>query len=173
MNSIPPQQTQFIMPFNNLSDKHFSAEEEKRILSLLEEFSNLMMPRLANLSPKERNKYGRVKEQKKLLIDKIKEYNDNEPQLSSSDVDWEEFQKDYKTRYFLSATIEIMNGITLAAECARMLHSYDNYQASITDYNYARYKLSTETGAQYEQKVDQMKQFFPNTGKKKKPAKTQ
>lgn len=160
------------MPFNNLSDKHFSPAEQQRALDLLEELRTLMMPRLANLNPDERKKYGRIKEQNKLFVHKVKDYNAHSPQLCSPDIDWHEFLQDVATREFLATSISSMKNLILAAENARILHDHDLYQACLIDYKYARYKLTTDTGASYENKYVQLKQFFPNTGKKWKAKNT-
>lgn len=55
---------------------------------------------------------------------------------------------------------------------AKILHDWDNYQAALTDYNFAKYKANTQT-AGYETKVNELAQFFTggsNAEAKNKPA---
>jgi hypothetical protein len=96
----------------------------------------------------------------------VKDYHTHSSALSSPDIDWEEFLHDLSTRDFLAASISAMKSLILTAENARILHDHDLYQACLIDYKYARYKLTTDTGASYENKYVQLKQFFPNSGKK-------
>ena len=42
---------------------------------------------------------------------------------------------------------------------AKILHDLDNYQASLTDYDYAKYKASTQAVG-YQTKVNELTQFF-------------
>ena len=44
----------------------------------------------------------------------------------------------------------------------KIVHDYDNYQDALTDYDFSKYKSSTKTPG-YTKKVDELRQFFPNT----------
>ena len=46
-----------------------------------------------------------------------------------------------------------------AVNNAKILHDWDNYQASLTDYDYAKYKASTQAVG-YQTKVNELAQFF-------------
>jgi hypothetical protein len=48
----------------------------------------------------ERGRYGFIQEQNKLLVNKVRDYRANAPQLSSRRVDWTEYQSDYDMRAF-------------------------------------------------------------------------
>ena len=45
----------------------------------------------------------------------------------------------------------------------KIVHDYDNYQASLVDYKYAQYKAETNTPG-FGAKVAELKQFFPRSG---------
>lgn len=47
----------------------------------------------------------------------------------------------------------------------KRLHDYDNYQNSLVDYNYTKYKSDTQPGKGFDSKAADLKQFFPGTGK--------
>ena len=56
-----------------------------------------------------------------------------------------------------------MEAIAQASTETRRLHDYDNYQNSLLDYKYSKYKMETQPGLGYDAKVEELKQFFPNT----------
>ncbi|MBF4473015.1 hypothetical protein IRZ80_16610, partial [Flavobacterium sp. HJJ] len=64
-----------------------------------------LIPRIKNLNAEERQKYGSINELNKLIVNKVKDYRTSQPNLSSPDVDWTEFQNDFDSRDFLQATI--------------------------------------------------------------------
>lgn len=147
------------MPFTNFSSRHFTVAEKADVTGALQTLAALLEPKLANLSPEERQQYGSINEQNKLIVSKVKDYRDAQPALASPDVDWDEFQKDYDTRSFLQSVIQQLQSLTNGLGNAKILHDWDNYQASLTDYDYSKYKFSTEATG-YETKVNELRQFF-------------
>ena len=147
------------MPFDNLSNKHFSAAEKTAITNALNALDTAFAGKLATLTPEERNQYGSVNETNKLITNKTRDYRINEPNLSSPDVDWTEFLVDFESRAVLQATILRLQGLIVNLNSAKIAHDYDNYQASLRDYNYSKYK--NDSGVQgYEVKVNELAQFF-------------
>ena len=147
------------MPFTNLDNRHFSVTEKDAANKAITDLEIAMTDKLANLSAEERQKYGSVNEQNKLVINKVKEYNDTQPALSSPDIDWAEFNKDHDTRLFIQTSILRLQGIIIGMENAKILHDYDNFTASLTDYDFAKYKASTQAVG-FQPKVDELAQFF-------------
>ncbi len=45
----------------------------------------------------------------------------------------------------------------------RHLHDYDNFQDTLLDYNYTRYKAGILPGSGYDSKAEKLNQFFPGT----------
>lgn len=154
------------MPFDNFENRHFTAEETATLLDTLTALEAAMSGKMANLSPRERLQYGSAKNQNKLFINKVKEYNDTQPQLSASEVDWEEFNHDYNSRRLLEGVIQRLDALRTGANNAKILHDRDNYKAALTDYNYTKYKRST-VAAGYATKANELSQFFLNRGKRK------
>ena len=145
------------MPFTNFNNRHFSDEEKTALQTALSALQAAVQDKLANLTAEERQQYGSVNEQNKLLVNKVQEYHQSQPNLSSPDVDWEEFGKDYQTRATLQQTIETLMELVRGLENAKILHDWDNYQASLSDYNYTQYKnKSGATG--YHTKEEEIKQ---------------
>jgi hypothetical protein len=66
---------------------------------------------------------------------------------------------DYDTRAFIQVTMQRLQSITDGLNNAKILHDWDNYQASLTDYDFAKYKASTQAVG-YQTKVSELAQFF-------------
>lgn len=151
------------MPFENLNSNHFTAAEKTATLAAIETIESTLSPKYKNLSPEERKKYGSINEQNKLIVNKVLDYYNNAPALSSPDVDWVEFQADYDSRDFIQKSILRLQNILDSLDNNKILHDFDNYQASLTDYGYSQYKAGTKV-AGFENKVSQIGQFFSRTG---------
>ena len=152
------------MSFNNLEDRHFSAAEKTAANSALASLELALVAKLANLSAAERQQYGSVNEQNKLIINKVKNFNDTQPNLSSPDIDWAEFNSDYDSREYLQALVLRLQSLIDGLGNAKILHDYDNYQAALTDYDFTKYKASTNA-AGFQTKVAELSQFFTGGAK--------
>ena len=147
------------MPFTNFDSRHFSATEKTAVNTAVTSLETALVNKLANLTPAERQQYGSVNEQNKLVINKVKDFRESQPNLSSPDVDWTEFVNDFDTRAFLQTTIQRLQSLIDGLGNAKILHDWDNYQASLTDYDFAKYKASTQAVG-FETKVTELSQFF-------------
>ncbi|PWN67791.1 hypothetical protein [Chryseobacterium oncorhynchi] len=152
-----------IMPFLNFESRHFSQVEETDIKAAMQTLQTLLSGKLASLTSEERQQYGSINEQNKLMVNKVKDYRDAQPQLSSPDVNWEEFGKDYGSRSFLQNLFEQLGELARGVENAKILHDWDNYQASLTDYQYTRYRNDAGS-AGFHTKQQEIGQFFSRTG---------
>jgi hypothetical protein len=155
------------MPFTNLENRHFTAAEKTSINGLLTQLETALANKTANLTPDERKKYGSINEQNKLIVNKVKDFRDSQPALSSPDVDWTEFLVDFDDRTFKQAVLTRIATLTDGIENSKILQDYDNYQAALTDYDYAKYKASANAQG-FSQKVAEIAQFF--TGGDSSPA---
>lgn len=147
------------MPFTNFDNRHFSAAEKTTVSNAVTALETALTPKLANLSPEERQQYGSVNEQNKLIIAKAKDFRDSQPNLSSPDVDWTEFANDFDTRAFLQTNIQRLQSLIDGLNNAKVLHDWDNYQAALSDYDFSKYKVTTQAVG-FETKVNEMAQFF-------------
>lgn len=151
------------MPFENLNNNHYTAGEKTAVQTALSTIETTLSPKFRNLSAEERKKYGSVNEQNKLIVNKVRDYRESAPALSSPDVDWVEFQADFDSRDFIQKTISRLEGMLTNLNNNKILHDYDNYSAALTDYGYSQYKAGTKV-AGYENKVTDIAQFFSRTG---------
>lgn len=147
------------MTFTNFDSRHFTDAEKTSVNDLLNSLETELTPKLANLSADERQQYGSVNEQNKLIINKVKDYHESQPGLSSPDVDWVEFKDDFATREFLQLTIQRLQSLIDGLNNAKILHDWDNYQAALTDYDFAKYKAGTQAVG-FNTKVSEIGQFF-------------
>lgn len=147
------------MPFTNIDSRHFNDTEKAAVTTALASLELAFSTKLANLTASERQQFGSVNEQNKLIINKVKSFNETQPALSSPDVDWAEFNSDFDTREFLQNSMQRLQSLLDGLGNAKILHDYDNYQASLTDYDYAKYKAST-SAVGFQTKVSEIAQFF-------------
>lgn len=156
------------MPFLNFESRHFSPTEETEIRTALQNLQNLLNNKLATLSADERQQYGSINEQNKLIVNKVKDFHDTQTELSSPEVDWEEFNKDYNSRAFLESLAEQLNELVRGLNNAKTLHDWDNYRASLIDYQYTDYRNNSGSSG-FSTKYSELKQFFSRTGTTTKP----
>ena len=152
------------MPNTNLSSNHYTDDEIALAQSLFDQLRALIKPRTQNLLPAERQRYGSIREQSKLLVLKDLGYHEHMPQLDSADVDWTEQEADWKDRSFLETVMSGSLDLMQMADNTRILHDYDCYQNALVDYAYTQYKAENSTEAGWETKYNDLKQFMPNTG---------
>ena len=153
------------MSLSNLNNVHLNDTQIHAIKQAVVALDNAMQLLQVNLTPEDRNRYGRVNEQNKLFINKIYDYIMNNPDLCSRDVNWEEFKQDYKSRAFLEQLINDLESLITRAKNAKILHDFDNYQDALEDYAYTSFRARSKTVG-YEDKHRELKQFFQKTRKK-------
>ncbi|MFN0203999.1 MAG: hypothetical protein ACKVTZ_20940 [Bacteroidia bacterium] len=153
----------------NLIETQFTANDLATFDALLAQLEALVDGKLMGLSSEERQTYGSVNEQNKLFVNKVNDYHNSSPQLSSPDVDWNEFAADYQARHFLETRLTRLQSIVSQMESTKILHDYDNYQDALDDYSYSQYKAGAGK-AGFTEKVADLKQFFNRSKKVTPPA---
>lgn len=151
------------MPLNDLVQLHFTAAEIATVDAALTQLENVLAAKCRNLTPDERVQYGSVNEQHKLLVNKVRDYRLTQPNMSSPDVNWTEYEADYQDRFFLETRMQRAYTLIEMMGDTKILHDYDNYQNALMDHRYTRYKAETEAGGGYSTKYQELKQFFPNS----------
>lgn len=153
------------MPFHDLIQKHVSEADAKAVDEAIEVIEAILADKVVNLSTEERQRYGSIKEKNKLVVNKAWDYHTAQPDLSSPDVDWVEFEADYKDRVFFETRSNRFLSLVERMMNAKMLHDWDNYQNALTDYDYTKYKAGTKATG-FQKKATDLGQFF----EKSKPA---
>ena len=156
------------MPLTNLNSAHLTEAQVTAAKNALTELENALAIITVQLTPEDRQKYGSINEQNKLLVNKVKDFRQSNPNLSVSDVDWDEFDKDFASRNVFESLINRLNALVIKLQGAKILHDYDNYQAALDDYAYTTYRAATGADG-YENKYNELKQFFGRTTKNFNP----
>ena len=156
------------MPLTNLNSAHLTEAQVTAAQNALTELENALAIITVQLTPEDRQKYGSINEQNKLLVNKVKDFRQSNPNLSVSDVDWDEFDKDFASRNLFESLINRLNALLIKLQGDKILHDYDNYQAALDDYAYTTYRAATGADG-YENKYNELKQFFGRTTKNFNP----
>ena len=153
------------MSVNNLNNNHLTEAEINAILNALNDLERAMEPLNINLTPEDRNKYGRVDEQNKLFINKVHDFATQQTNLRTMDVDWDEFEKDFKSRAVLENIISRLNNLSIRANNSKIFHDFDNYQDALADYAYTQFRANSKTVG-FEDKYNELRQFFAKSKRK-------
>jgi len=151
------------MPINNLGKKHITAAQMTDFDKALADLLAIATTITTNLTDEERSRFGSINEKNKLFVNGILDYATTQPDLKSPDVDWTEFQADYDDRKFADTRADKIENLLRMLTDFKIVHDYDNYQDSLTDYDYTKYKASTSAPG-FTEKQAYLRQFFPNTG---------
>lgn len=152
----------------NIIQSQITAVNQTAINGSITDLETVLAGKTGTLDDTERTRYGSVNEQNKLVVNKARDYRQNQPAMSAPDVDWDEFEADYQARMFIENCINRLNAIVHDLESTKIMHDYDNFQDALQDYAYSQYKKGAgETG--YDAKVDEFKQFFTKSNKNKPP----
>jgi hypothetical protein len=147
------------MALTNLNNTHLTDEQLTAAQTALSSLETALAVITVTLSAEDRQKYGSINEQNKLLVNKVADYRKNQSDLSASEIDWEEFDRDLTSRQNYESFIARLESLVTRLKSAKTLHDYDNYQAALTDYAYTAYKAGTASPG-FEVKQNDLKQFF-------------
>lgn len=147
----------------NIIETLLTQDDRAKIDLAITQLETQIAGKMSALTEEERVKYGSINEQNKLLVNKVRDYQQTSPALSSPDVNWAEFEADFEARAFLDTRAARLSSIAYQMQSTKILHDNDNYQDALNDYAYAQYKKgANEPG--YTEKVAEIKQFFNRSG---------
>ena len=156
------------MALTNLNNTHLAAAEVAAAKEALTALETALAIVNVNLTSEDRQRYGSINEQNKLLVNKVFDYHQSQPQLATTQVDWAEFNNDYNSRQNLEGMIARLEALITRLKNAKTLHDYDNFQAALVDYAYTNFMAGTGADG-FENKQTELKQFFPRGGSKPTP----
>ncbi|HVE56602.1 MAG TPA: hypothetical protein VNB22_07220 [Pyrinomonadaceae bacterium] len=152
----------------NIIQSQLSEADRTKINGFIADLETILAGKIRRLDAAERSRYGSINQQNKLVVDIARNYHQNQPAMSSPDVDWTEFESDYENRMFLTNCISRLSAIVRDLESTKIMHDYDNFQDALDDYGYSRYRDGAgETG--YSAKVAEFKQYFTKSNKNNPP----
>ncbi|MES2544974.1 MAG: hypothetical protein V4548_08820 [Bacteroidota bacterium] len=159
------------MALYNLGLNHITDADLNILNNALETANNVLNNYVFNLTKSDKKKLCKVKEQNKMLINRVQEFRIASPALQSPEVNWVEFEKDYENRLQteqLLSKIKAMEDVLLDIKA---LNDHDNYTDALRDYHYTKYKKQYSNEGGFEPKYDALKIYFPNSGRTKKSVK--
>jgi hypothetical protein len=146
----------------NIIEDSLTEEEKQQAEDLVAQLEAIFINKLSALTEKQRRDYKAINEKNKLFVNKIRDYRQHSNTLSSPDVDWQEFEKDYQARVFTENLLGRIESLAYRLESTKILHDYDNYQDALNDYAYSQYSKGAGK-AGFTEKVAELKQFFART----------
>lgn len=156
------------MPVENLVSVSFTQEELTKIDNAIKEIEGVLEGKTLNLTPGERQQYGRIAEQNKLFVNKGKELMDQYPQYIPAFLDKAEFDNDFLARTQIETRLTRLQSVAEQLSDTKTLLDHDNYHATITFYQHIRY-LSQQSVAGISTIYEALKQFFKGGRKKNTP----
>ncbi|WP_103068444.1 hypothetical protein [Aquimarina sediminis] len=146
----------------NIIEDLLTQQEKQKAEDLVTQLEAIFIDKLSALTEKQRSSYKAINETNKLFVNKVWDYRQHSTILSSPDVDWQEFEKDYKARAYAESLLGRIQSIAYRLESTKILHDYDNYQDALNDYAYSQYSKGAGKPG-FTEKVAELKQFFART----------
>ncbi|SEW09426.1 hypothetical protein SAMN05421841_0997 [Chryseobacterium wanjuense] len=147
------------MALDNLISLTFSESDLTTIDQALSSIENILLGKTINLTPEQRQQYGRIAEQNKLFVNMSKNYMEQYPQFVPVFLDKAEFDRDYSARQQIESRLQRLSSITEQLSDTKVLLDHDNYHNSITFYRNMKF-LAGENVPGTNVIYEDMKQFF-------------
>lgn len=159
------------MALEDLISLGFDAAEISQLDEALNTVVNIIKPKAKNLTPPERQMYGRVRYEFEVWIDKCRSHMHDNPTLVPPYIDTAEFEKDYAARVAMKPVEAKLQQIYEMFDDTFVLLGHDLFTNSIAFYNAV--KTAAKNNVPGSSSIYQdLKQQFPGGGKKKEtPAK--
>jgi hypothetical protein len=151
------------MPLKDLIQNQLSVGDLDNINKALDNIQSIIAGKMVNLTPDERQKYGSINEQNKLMVNKVNDVHNSHPQFDSVKVDWAEFSSDFAIRGTLEKIISCLQSLSEQFDDTQILHDNDNYQQALAQYSYISY-LSDQNEPGITTVKEDIAQFFNRTG---------
>ncbi|PZF73896.1 hypothetical protein [Taibaiella soli] len=150
------------MALDNLISVSFTPQELDQIDSALSTITKVMEDKAVNLTPDQRQQYGRVRYAMEVWIQKANSYMAQNTQLVPGFVDYEEHKKDLAAHNALNPRIDRMQTVLQMLLDTNLLLGTDLYNNSLAFYR--SLKASTQSNAAGASAIyHDLKQQFPNT----------
>jgi hypothetical protein len=156
------------MALDNLISVQFTDEELNRIDAALSELEAIMKGKAVNLTPQQRQFYGRVAYDMEVWVDKVFDYMKQDPALVPPYIDTAEHVADMKAHKELNPVIERLNSIVQSVTDTNRLLGADIYNNSFAYYRSLR-EAAKVNAVGASSKYSDLKRQFP-TGSKAKTA---
>ena len=147
------------MAFENLISIQFTESELAQLDAAMASIAQVLRDKTINLTPEQRQQYGRIAEQNKLFVNKAKEYMEQNMQHVPAFIDKAAFDQDFQARTQIESRITQLQGLVEQLSDTKTLLDHDNYHNAITFYRNIRF-LSQENVPGTTTLYEGMRQFF-------------
>lgn len=147
------------MALDNLISLSFSDDDLAAIDQAILAIQAALSGKTINLTPEQRQQYGRIAEQNKLFVNKAKSYMEQYPNLAPAFLNKDEFDRDYLAREQIEQRLQRLDSLNEQLSDTKVLLDHDNYHNSISFYRNIRF-LSEENVPGTNVIYEDMKQFF-------------
>lgn len=127
---------------SNLISITFSQEEIDDIRECLDTVELIILAKATNLSPEEKQFYGKLGNKTESWVGKVKEYMEKQPESVPFYIDKPEFDRDVQSRADIIPILERVNNLREALNDTIKLLSTDIYNAALAYYRHI--KLSNQ-----------------------------
>ena len=122
------------MSLDNLISVAFTAEEQEQLDQALTTIETLVKDKVVNLTPEERQQYGKINDRTENWIAKVQEYMTQKPELTPFYLDKPEFDKDISARGVLMPALKRIASIQESMDDTAKLISHDVFYSAIAYY---------------------------------------
>ncbi|SDR03533.1 hypothetical protein SAMN05421664_3219 [Chryseobacterium soldanellicola] len=157
------------MALDNLISLTFSESDLSILDQALSSIENVLSGKTINLTPDQRQQYGRIAEQNKLFVDKSKNYMEQYPQYVPSFIDKTEFDRDYSARQQIESRMQRLSSVNEQLADTKVLLDHDNYHNAITFYRNVKF-LAGENVPGTNVIHEDLRQFFSSAPTSASPA---
>ena len=148
------------MPIVNLSSVTFTDPEVANVNVAIAKLKEIIAPKATNLTTKERQQYGSIAEQNKLLVQKIMAYAESNAEIVPAHTDFAELNRDNTARNQLEKWETALHLLLNNIENTKTLLDFDVYQSCLTIYRNVRYMAGEDIAGMSAIYAD-LQQFFP------------
>jgi hypothetical protein len=153
------------MALDNLISVSFTDDELLRIDNAMSELESVFRSKAVNLTPKQRQQYGRVAYEMEVWVDKVSIYMQQDPQLVPPFIDMTEHTADLTAHRALNPRIDRLNGVLQSMKDTNLLLGSDILLNSQAYYRNLREAAKVNAlGAST--KYADLKKQFPGHGRK-------
>ncbi|WP_025744019.1 hypothetical protein [Aquimarina pacifica] len=150
------------MALENLISISFTDQELKTLDEYLSGVQTILSGKTINLTPEQRQQYGRIANQNKLIVDKVKGHMEQHPEWIPRFLDKEEFDKDYVARKQIEDRVQLLENLSQQLIDTKTLLDHDNYTNALTFYRMMRF-LAGENEPGAKTVYNDMKVLFSKT----------
>jgi hypothetical protein len=122
------------MANTNLISTSFTEQEVDKINEAITTIEQIINDKVINLTPEERQLYGKLGDRTENWVKKVKEYMEQKPELVPFYLDKSEFDKDYSVRETIIPILRRINAVHESLDDTAKLVSTDIYNASLAYY---------------------------------------